>query len=179
MRIPKERAMTIEVDRQSDAARAAVPEHTQVDTRPPDPEDIRVVYQAAMAAYTYEGAQVWSRFNAMLVAHGILIAVIGQLFLDATARAQGFAATLAGLGLLISLLWLSITIRGFGYHDAFLEAAKKQEQRLSAGFLEQTKPKLRGAIGQIGRPRMLWITCGVIAIFMLLYLGLLISLLFS
>src|SRR5215510_14511517 len=66
-------------------------------------DDVRVVYQAAIAAYIYEGGQVWARFNAFLVMHGILIVIIGQFFLSTDPRAQFLAAIISGIGLIVSL----------------------------------------------------------------------------
>jgi hypothetical protein len=135
-------------------------------------DDVRVVYQAAMAAYTYEGAQIWSRFNAMLVAHSILLAVTGQLLLDPTNRYYVLAIALTAVGFLMSLLWLVITVRGFAYHDAFVTAAKKQEARLSASFLRDIRLQYSGWFSYIGWFRTRTATCCMIGVFALLYLGL-------
>jgi len=40
-------------------------------------EDARIDYQVATTLWTYEGQLVWSKFNAMLVANSIVLAVIG------------------------------------------------------------------------------------------------------
>jgi hypothetical protein len=140
----------------------------------PDPDDVRVVYQVAMATYAYEGAQVWTRFSAMLVAHSILIVVIGQLLtLDPTSPFRLFAKALAVAGFLVSLLWLMITVRGFRYHDIFLQAAKKQEARLSAGFLQDSRFSRASWFDYIGWFRTRTITYCVIVLFVLTYLLLL------
>jgi hypothetical protein len=104
-----------------------------------DLTDVRLVYQAAITAFTYEGAQIWARFNAMLVAHGMLIAVISQLLV--AGRAALFTAALALMGLVVSLLGLSITVRGFAYHDTYLVIAKDHEAQLSAAFLQLDRSK--------------------------------------
>ena len=140
-------------------------------------EDIRVVYQAAVAAYTYEGTQIWSRFNAMLVAHSILLAINGQLLLDPANRYYVLAIALAAVGFLMSLLWLVITMRGFAYHDAFVTAAKQQEARLSTSFLRDVQLHYSSWLSYIGWLRTRIVTCCMIGVFALLYLGLAIYLL--
>jgi hypothetical protein len=145
----------------------------------PNMEDVRVVYQATLSIYAYEGAQVWTRFSAMLVAHSILIVVIGQLLMDATNPFRFFVKALAGAGFLVSLLWLMITVRGFRYHDIFQGAAKKQEAHLSAPpFVEVTQWSAASWFDYIGWFRTRTITYWVIVLFAALYL-LLLYLLFS
>ncbi len=145
----------------------------------PDPEDVRAVYQAALSIYAYEGAQIWTRFSAMLVAHSILIVVIGQLLMDATNPFRFFVKALAGAGFLVSLLWLMITVRGFRYHDIFLEAAREQEAHLSTPpFVQATQFSAASWFDYIGWFRTRTITYGVIVLFAALYL-LLLYLLFT
>jgi hypothetical protein len=141
----------------------------------PDPDDVRVIYQVAMATYAYEGAQVWTRFSAMLVAHSILIVVIGQLLiLEAASPLRLFATALTGAGFLVSLLWLMITVRGFRYHDIFLAAAKEQETHLSAPpFVNVTRWSAASRFDYVGWFRTRTITYCVIVLFALIYLLLL------
>jgi hypothetical protein len=144
--------------------------HQEADANAIDKEDARLIYQTAITAWTYEGAQVWARFNTMLVVHGIFIVVIAQLFTSERPDARSVSFLLAAIGLLVSLLWLMITVRGFAYHNTFLRAAKQQETHLSIKFLSQRPgPELSGSFRFLGRVPMIYGGCAIIGLFLVLY----------
>jgi len=95
-------------------------------------EDARVGYQVAVSLWTYEGEQNWARFNVMLVANSIIIAVLG---LAATSQLsnQGslgpLSVVLSVVGLLLSAAWFLITVRGFDYQKYSVHHENKATAR--------------------------------------------------
>lgn len=71
-------------------------------------------YQIAMNHRTHEGDLIWQRFSSFIVGHAILFALIGQfLTSDSLTNNYVYVRLVSGAGLILSLLWLLSTIRGF------------------------------------------------------------------
>jgi len=94
-------------------------------------ENARVGYQAATMLWTYEGELVWSKFNAMLVANSIILAIIG-LIITSQRELPVFSIGMPIAGLILCLLWFLATKRGFdSYIYWILSARELEEQHLS------------------------------------------------
>src|SRR5690349_10694594 len=78
----------------------------------PNPADIQIGYQAAVALWIYEGNLIWSKFNALLVANSIVLAVFG-LSLGSSRLPQPFTIGLPIAGIILCAAWAILTKRGF------------------------------------------------------------------
>jgi len=96
-------------------------------------ENNRVGYQAAIEMTNNESDLIWSRFNIMLVVHGIFVAVIVQ---SATANAISWLTELLIpiVGLVLCVVWCANIERGFRYQEFYLDSAKKLETELHLPF---------------------------------------------
>jgi hypothetical protein len=91
-------------------------------------ENFRVAYQAALALRTSRADETWSQFNAMAVVQSILVAAAVAL---STTEGQNLAGVgIALLGCLISVVWLSMHLRGKFWIEHYLDCASKYEQQL-------------------------------------------------
>jgi hypothetical protein len=90
-------------------------------------ENARVRYQAAVDLWTHQDGISWGIFNAMLVAHSTILAVIGVI-LTTKPQVWGFAAGLAVVGLVLGIAWLTMIIRGFAYQTFWTLAATEFER---------------------------------------------------
>ena len=77
-------------------------------------ENAQVGYQVAANVWTYQGQVIWNRFNVLLVANSVIIAVISAMLSGENPRSP-LIASLAGLGFILCIAWILITARGFGY----------------------------------------------------------------
>lgn len=78
--------------------------------------EILATFQTALSLKCHEGDLVWSRFNGFVPAHAIFFAVIGQILLTKSAEFQYKSESLiifSIIGLLLGILWLISTVRGF------------------------------------------------------------------
>ena len=91
-------------------------------------ENARVGYQTALLLHTAEGASIWSKFNAMMVTNGILVALIGIIAVSQNEIIYEFVF-IPALGILFSILWTFIIIRGFDYHFYWLFSARELEEK--------------------------------------------------
>lgn len=91
-------------------------------------DDARMAYQSAIALWTYEGELLWAKFNAMLVAHGLILAAI-SLGCDAHTSMPLFRDVLPIAGLALCVLWWLIHRRSFDYSHFWTLAARQLEQR--------------------------------------------------
>ena len=78
-------------------------------------EEILLSYRTAIDFWIYQGQLNWNRFNVMLVANSILIAVIGSL-VASEKPIPVLTMLLAVLDLCLSAAWAVLTLRGFDYH---------------------------------------------------------------
>jgi len=85
-----------------------------------DPEAFETIRQL----YAYEGNLVWGRYNAMLVANGILVAAIGLFW---TNEKPLMAALLIGAGLMVCVVWCQLTRIGFRMQREYLTWAEEFE----------------------------------------------------
>ncbi len=102
-------------------------------TTPPTHRDAEIAVQLSVNLYMYEGNLIWSRFNAMLVLHGIVIAATAQLItaiVDKSSTTTAIpllrvaAIILACVGIASCIAWQALMTRGFAYHDQFLKRAQ-------------------------------------------------------
>ncbi|MBA3011051.1 MAG: hypothetical protein KJ658_08020 [Proteobacteria bacterium] len=90
-------------------------------------ENIRIGYQSAIDMWAHCGDEAWSRFNVMLVAHGILIAIAGSALLkNPPFIILTLILTIAGL--FLSFLWVIMMERAFAYQSYFLFVARDFEE---------------------------------------------------
>ena len=93
-------------------------------------ENNRIGYQAAIDMWAHCGDEAWSRFNVMLVAHSILIAIAGSALLkDKPLILLTFILSVAGM--FLSFLWAIMMERAFAYQNYFLYSARDFEENES------------------------------------------------
>ncbi len=92
-------------------------------------ENARTGYQAAVSLWTYEGAAIWARYNAMLVANSIVMAVIG-LALTSDDSEPELAVVMSFAGMILCGAWAALNWRGFDYHQRWIDNARKLESHL-------------------------------------------------
>jgi hypothetical protein len=94
-------------------------------------ETAHVGYQVAVSLWSHAGNEVWTRFNMMLVANSIIIAVIG-IALSAQRNLNLLTASMSATGIALCIAWYLITKRGFAYQVYYLFSAREiEEQYLS------------------------------------------------
>jgi hypothetical protein len=102
------------------AQRAPIPESEQW-------ERIRLGYEKAIDLWMGVTQEIWSRFNAYLVANSILVAVAAGL-LAASRPLTLVTVTLCFMGLALAALWWGLFDRGFGYLYFYTAAARELEE---------------------------------------------------
>ena len=100
-------------------------------------EDARIGYQAAVDLWTYEGEQNWARFNVMLVANSIIIAVLG-LSVTGPNGSPSISIVLSIVGLILCISWFIITKRGFDYQTYYVLSARELEERFLSDIVITT-----------------------------------------
>jgi hypothetical protein len=113
-------------------------------------ENARVGYQSAIALWTYQGNLNWSRFNVMLTANSIILAVIGVAFTSQRSLPV-FTLSLPLLGLvslpvstrLLPLLglflcaaWFLLTVRGYDFQRYWSRSALELEEKYLANSVK-------------------------------------------
>jgi len=124
---------------------------TEVNASRPDAaqtEEARIGYQVAVDLWTYEGEQNWARFNVMLVANSIFIAVLG-LAVTGQTRSPSISIVLSIVGLILCIAWFIITKRGFDYQTYYVLSARELEERFLS---DMVKTVSRGGTFADGRP---------------------------
>jgi hypothetical protein len=91
-------------------------------------ENARVGYQVATTLWTYEGQLVWSKFNAMLVANSIVLAVIG-LAISSQHTLPIFTIGMPIGGLIFCAMWFLVTKRGFDNYIYLIRSARELEEQ--------------------------------------------------
>ena len=91
---------------------------------------LQEVYQAAREYLAVESDE-WSRFNAMLVAHAILIAVaVSVMYGEACTYAAAAPLVLLLVGLAVCVAWWDKIERGFRSEDRYMGFIKRLEAEL-------------------------------------------------
>ena len=98
-------------------------------------ENIRIGYQTAIEMWAHCGDEAWSRFNVMLVAHSILIAIAGSALLRDSPLIY-LTFILSAAGLFLSILWGIMMERAFAYQNYFLLSARDIEENGSMAPIE-------------------------------------------
>ena len=91
-------------------------------------KNIRTGYQVAVDLYAHVGDEVWARYNAMLVAHAIFIAIIVNSTIKNNINAPIITIPLSIVGAVICFFWLLTTKRCVNYQDYFLNSARELEE---------------------------------------------------
>lgn len=94
---------------------------------PIEKEDARIGYQASVEFWTYQGQLNWNRFNVMLVASSVIMAVIGAVF-SGQRPLPFLTIPLAGVGLLLCGAWVLLTARGFEHSRYWSFCAQELEK---------------------------------------------------
>src|SRR5262249_14888563 len=113
-----------------------------------NPTDAQAGYQAAVALWVYEGNLVWAKFNALLVANSIVLAIYG-LALGAAKVSRAFIICLPLAGIVLCLVWWAQTKRGFDYFTYWILSARELEESCLS---EQVQTVARGGLFGAGRP---------------------------
>jgi hypothetical protein len=88
-------------------------------------------YQAILNLYMHEGNLLWNRYNVMLVANSVMIAIIGILFSNIPAN-KWLLVLLIVCGAVLSVFWFSLTNQGFWTCRHYYWAAIDIETRFLA-----------------------------------------------
>jgi hypothetical protein len=148
-------------------------------------ENLRIGYQTAVQLWASQSEQLWSGFNAMVVANSIILGAIGLLFASKEAP-PALKFTLPAVGIVLSIAWLAIVKRHFHYQDYYINSARELEEKddlkpiktvsRGADFAEhkevsfQIKAKKPTLQTQgLGRIPVRWSSVGVIVIFGVVY----------
>jgi Flp pilus assembly protein TadB len=124
-----------------------------------DPEAFETIRQL----YAYEGTVTWNRYNAMLVANGILVAAIGVFWKNAEPLMAGF---LIVAGLAVCALWSQLTHIGFRMQREYLRWGKEFEENKAteaAKIFTRAAKVRQGWLGVEGWARL------VIGLFVIIY----------
>ena len=111
-------------------------------------ENVRVGYQAAIELWIYEGQNNWQRFNAMLVANSILIATIGLSLRDRDPLVI-IAAGASFIGIMLCLMWITLTSRGADYHEYWVKSARELEVKLDSSDVRTVDRGAQFASGNV------------------------------
>lgn len=90
-----------------------------------------VAYQVAIDLWAHAGEEVWDRFNVMLVANSIIIAVIG-LAITGQRALPAITVLLPLIGIVLCALWFVMMKRGFDYQVYFILSARELEEKYLA-----------------------------------------------
>ena len=91
-------------------------------------EEILRAYEIAVNICICEAELCWSRFNAMLVANSVILAMLGL-----GSERSNFALIayiLPMIGIVLCLCWRALMRRGFDYHRYYLLSARELEEQL-------------------------------------------------
>lgn len=93
-------------------------------------ENARIGYQVAVDLWTFQSTLNWSRFNAMLTANSIILAIFGvslQAGNSVVSNIRFFQTVLLSVGLFLCLFWIVLTARGNDYHRYWIKEARDIE----------------------------------------------------
>jgi len=148
-------------------------------------ERYKAALDVAVQMYVYEGELIWSRFNSMLVANSVLVAIIGFSYLSTVPLASSpvvtFGAPLAGL--VVTVAWWRLTDIGNGHLENWLQARK---ELLAGYFRDHPANGVMDCVAETARPkgkppwpRAHHIQHVVTSVFLLLYVAFLLNRWFS
>jgi hypothetical protein len=92
-----------------------------------DYEAASSTYQAAITLWTSEAALIWSIFNAMVVANSVILAAAGLLGTSAN-NSRTLSIALPFAGLILCIMWFTMTRRGYDYHRYWVLSAREIEE---------------------------------------------------
>jgi hypothetical protein len=101
--------------------------------------NLRTGYQIAVDLWISEGQQIWSRFNAMLVANSILVVGLHDDWIN-NHLPLVFKICLCFVGLFLCLVWFLLMNRDFEYQKYLVWSAREIEEQ----FLKPVKTISRG-----------------------------------
>ena len=94
-------------------------------------EDARVAYKAAIDLWITSANQLWARFNVMLLANSILLAITGQFAVENKLALLGrwylLYLLLPVIGFALCCMWLAVLSRGLQYQNYYVKAARALE----------------------------------------------------
>lgn len=97
--------------------------------------DARIGYQVAVDLLIAEGEGIWSRFNVMLLANSIILAIIG-LALTSESTSPVFDIYLPFIGITLCIWWFFLINRSYSYRDYFIHTARELEQQYLASSVK-------------------------------------------
>ena len=153
-------------------------------------EDARIGYQVAATIWAYEEQLIWSRFNAKLVANSIVLTVIGVV-ISSQQELPIFTIGMPIAGLILCVFWFLLTKRGFGMYDYWIASTRELEEEHLADTVKTVSRGGKFADGAkiqlltngkkkdypmswFGRLRVRWVSYLVIALFIVMYIAILI-----
>ena len=103
-----------------------------MDAKSPSPasENLQLGYQSAIALWVYEGNLIWAKYNTMLVANSIVLAVVG-LSLGSETLPALFSQLLPVAGIFLCLLWWQLTKRGFDQYRYWILCTREIEEKFN------------------------------------------------
>ena len=125
--------------------------------------DQTAIFRAYVDLVNAERGTMWARHNAMLVANSLIFSAIAISQTDKWAD-----ISLIGAGLVISCVWLLITVEGWAVVHRHVEIAGKLEAACFRNLPNPFSPQVYGT-KQAAIYRLILF---VIVVFMLMYLGL-------
>jgi hypothetical protein len=97
-------------------------------TQESDINDARVGYQAAVSLWVYEGKLIWAKYNAMLVANSVILAVYGVALGSSQRLPSAFVTGLPIAGVTLCFLWAIPTKRGFDNYAYWIACVRELEE---------------------------------------------------
>lgn len=110
-------------------------------------ENARAAYQVAIEMWGQLGQEVWAKYNVMLVANSIVIAVVGLAF-TSTRPLPSLIAYLPIVGIILCLLWFIMTKRSYDYQVYYLLSARELEEQYLASTVKTLSRGATFASGQ-------------------------------
>lgn len=96
-------------------------------------EAAKLGYEMAIQLWIYEGNSIWSKFNVMLVVHTILFNLL------ASKESSNYISHISAFGIVISLLWLIMTKKGFYSLDYWIYTARELEENHFNNIIKNVK----------------------------------------
>lgn len=138
-------------------------------------ERYKAALDVAIQMYMYEGELIWSRFNSMLVANSVLVAIIGFSYLSTAPLASSPVVTIGAplAGIVVTVIWGYLTELGTSHLDNWLVARRELQEAFFHGdhavhVLDRVAARARPS-GKARRFRAHHVQHVVTAVFLLLY----------
>ncbi len=91
-------------------------------------EKAKIGYKTATSMIKILGQEIYSRFNAMLMANSIIIAVYGFIFSEKTNLPDFFKILLPIFGIVLCFLWFVFINNGIHRHRQYRKEAERLEE---------------------------------------------------